>query len=693
MSIAHAEYVLPSAYTIPWSPGVPGGIPHFESVTCTGVVGDGETDDTTAIQSCINALSPDQAAYLPPGTYRTTATLSFGSGGDRKVLRGAGPANTTIKCDHNNNCIGSVINGESSLQAISPAPIKGDTTITIANATDYSAGNMVVIYQTPYPYGAASGTSNTVMTGPTGLTVDAWIGFWVRNSTDLSECEITDNDATTLTCAGGLQGGTDNTWTSGDAFVIYDKDLNNPYDPEERYQSWTSPGALAQIARVQSKNGNALTLDRPIYATYQSGKSPMIGKYWNNHYRIGVEDLKIYKPTNTTGSSDIISFRVCQESWIKNVETQRCLKKHVLLEESVACEIRDSYFHDAEEFTSGSGYGIHMLGANSDHLIENNIFRYLRHSVNTEGSVSGVVVAYNYSDWMFGDDNYFQDYLAYDLHNHGTNSFHNLWEGNTGVQLGADFTLGDSKRWVWFRNWSRGNRGVVSPTDGGSSEYLHHQSTSTNASPSNTVLYNTGVTFSSSMGSATEKIYNLTDGSSCTYSSRQSDNQITCSGLTGGSDNTFTAGDTYIIGTKVIYGLLAFFIQAGNLGHALVGNVVAFQGYTGSEIVEGSGSYVGWATDTRVAATSIRHGNRLMKSGITEWEGGEDQALPTSLYLSSKPSWWYGQVPFPPIGPDVSGYVSPLTAQLRYEGIPDAGGGDNRKFGGSLKFSGAGGLH
>ena len=44
-----------------------------------------------------------------------------------------------------------------------------------------------------------------------------------------------------------------------------------------------------------------------------------------------------------------------------------------------------------------------------------------------------------------------------------------------------------------------------------------------------------------------------------------------------------------------------------------------------------------------------------------------DHSLPDSLYLSSKPSWWPASVPWPPIGPDVSGMTNKLPAQVCYE--------------------------
>jgi hypothetical protein len=48
--------------------------------------------------------------------------------------------------------------------------------------------------------------------------------------------------------------------------------------------------------------------------------------------------------------------------------------------------------------------------------------------------------------------------------------------------------------------------------------------------------------------------------------------------------------------------------------------------------------------------------------------------LPPSLYLAGKPSW-FGSVAWPPIGPEVSGMVSPLPAQLCFEASNLGSGG------------------
>lgn len=59
-------------------------------------------------------------------------------------------------------------------------------------------------------------------------------------------------------------------------------------------------------------------------------------------------------------------------------------------------------------------------------------------------------------------------------------------------------------------------------------------------------------------------------------------------------------------------------------------------------------------SDPQVKATVLRHGNFDYVSKTTLWDSTiADQALPPSLYLSSKPAWWTN-VPWPAIGPDVS---------------------------------------
>jgi len=83
--------------------------------------------------------------------------------------------------------------------------------------------------------------------------------------------------------------------------------------------------------------------------------------------------------------------------------------------------------------------------------------------------------------------------------------------------------------------------------------------------------------------------------------------------------------------------------------------------------------------DATVFSTMLRHMNYDYKTATTKacgdsgepgCQGGDkDSSISNSLYLFAKPSWWGGQ-PWPPIGPDVTGYVASIPAKDRFDGAP-----------------------
>jgi hypothetical protein len=78
--------------------------------------------------------------------------------------------------------------------------------------------------------------------------------------------------------------------------------------------------------------------------------------------------------------------------------------------------------------------------------------------------------------------------------------------------------------------------------------------------------------------------------------------------------------------------------------------------------------------DPGVAATLLRHGNFDYYNNAVVWDPGiEDHAIPPSYYLDAPPSWWGACAQWPPIGPDVDGYVSAdfIPAYRRFHGLPE----------------------
>jgi len=72
--------------------------------------------------------------------------------------------------------------------------------------------------------------------------------------------------------------------------------------------------------------------------------------------------------------------------------------------------------------------------------------------------------------------------------------------------------------------------------------------------------------------------------------------------------------------------------------------------------------------DLNVRATILRHGNFDYFNNSTIWDSTiTDHTIPNSLYLPDKPSW-FGNLPWPPIGPDRTPMVGQIPAQCRFLG-------------------------
>jgi hypothetical protein len=131
-----------------------GGWSALNAVVDYGAVGNGSTDDTTALQAWVAAcLAQDKPGYLPPGTYKITAALD--ARGDGLVLSGGGMANSRIVQFTANTA---VVKVGGQFQAFSDMAFEYNTQQTSAQ----TSGNCVEFYtsyfsdfQRIYTYGGA----------------------------------------------------------------------------------------------------------------------------------------------------------------------------------------------------------------------------------------------------------------------------------------------------------------------------------------------------------------------------------------------------------------------------------------------------------------------------------------------------------------------------------------------------------
>ncbi len=379
---------------------------------------------------------------------------------------------------------------------------------------------------------------------------------------------------------------------------------------------------VQQIVKVTGISGSTITFYPSLHWTFSPGLSPQAAVIPGTVTGIGLESFKM----NDIGGNNSFHFVFWNSSqcWIKNVESAAA-QWHAFLYQTLNIEIRDSKFHDAfGGYTVDSGYGLEARFS-SDFRFENNILYNLYAPMILAAGSSGGVVGYNY---IVNTHNTDPTVLIVSLDGcHGAHPMMNLFEGNTAPEFQPDYFWGSSSHQTLFRN-------LFSGTDNG---------VTNNQKPISIDRFNRYFTLIGNV-LGTPQISSSWPGYAPTPTNW----------IYGTTLNNYT----YL--QPVIY----------RLGYPNIGN----NGY--GTISAAIGDY--GSLDPAVETTLIRGGNFDYATKSVIWQSNApanpstylaQQALPASLYLKSKPSW-FGNVPFPPIGPDVTatGHVNKIPARIRYEG-------------------------
>jgi hypothetical protein len=409
-------------------------------------------------------------------------------------------------------------------------------------------------------------------------------------------------------------------------------ELDRDNDPSFVVSTSGGSRLIRQVNVISGLSGSTVTVRNPLIWDFNSG-SPRIKYTFTNTRNSGVEDLKL-DHSGTTGCVNF-SLEYCDSCWLKGIESFMPAGFHFTILGTVNGEIRDSFIREAQTFGSNNAglafYGSAQYGSNSSWKIENNIFNKLFPAVELQNSSSGFYVGYNFSYGSAAQPADAPVTWTF-ADNHGPHDMMNLWEGNVGEMFGSDGYFGGSSHGTAFRNHLTG--------------------------------------FNRNSGNADEPIrlnrlsyyYNVVGnvlGSSAWTAAKYNQESNNCSGGIG------------------IY----------RLGYPNIGNC-SLTDVTGNA-VPGGMSY----PDNKVASTLLRWGNYDYNSSAARWIASElpfgvsappDQSLPASYYYMSRPAWFPAGVPWPAIGPDVtggtafgdnSGHVSKIPAQLCWESRNLASGG------------------
>jgi hypothetical protein len=416
-----------------------------------------------------------------------------------------------------------------------------------------------------------------------------------------------------------------------------------------------------QIVEVTSVSGNTVGINPGLFVSYIL--TPHATPFTATKYA-GVEALQV--SANQTGAFTNFAINTCAYCWLNGVEGNYADGDHVEVDFSYHGIIMNSYFSNAYTHAPGTyDSDLTLRNKSTGMLVQNNIFERLHVSMMLEWGAAGNVFAYNYSLGNF--DSGSPNAAMNDVDMHGAHPQFNLFEGNDVMSYGQDNIWGSSANNTFFRNWARGTTKACNPTSGRGTVSCAPLGTQGLSSVNGWWEFQ-GVR----AVNATYEVSNMNDvgnviGSSDMASLHAYGNssvmpEVPMAWAICGSSPCGAGSRSY---DQSVYGYAFGYAESGSDG-------------SGTGCAGGTGicySLTPWTT-------FFLHGDYSNITSNVTWNPGTTQTLPTSLYLTAKPSWW-GNVPFPAIGPDVSsgwtvsGHVNKIPARVCYESVMGGSDGTN----------------
>jgi hypothetical protein len=467
--------------------------------------------------------------------------------------------------------------------------------------------------------GATAGSTSLVVSNAAGITAGMYLIISELN--DPSFVSINGSEGPCTWCDGGL--------------------------------GWNGTRVAGQIVQVTSVSGTTLGISPALYMNYPL--TPLATPFTANAVYAGVENLQVY--ANNTGYGSNFMMNMCADCWISGVEGNYADGDHVQVSFSYRGQIQNSYFSNA--FVHGPGSydsDITLYNKSSGMLVQNNILERLHVSIMLEWGAAGNVLGYNYT---FG--NYASGSTTFGppgMNTHGAHPMYNLWEGNITENFDLDSIWGSHSDNTAFRNWSKGTTKLCSTGTSGRSAVTCADTWSVQ------YIFAMDIDFLGSSYNLVGNVLGSQDLANLTpYNSGGSPipevNEVVA--LCGPSP--CGAGSRSYDQTSYIHAL--GFGEASDDG---TGGTSANAGCSGTDYTTSCHSLIPYST-------LFVHGDYSSATGAVTWASGVTQTLPASFYLSAEPSW-FGSVPWPAIGPDVTGgladaygHAYAIPAEVCYEQV------------------------
>jgi len=456
-------YALPAARSYAWDPGLlsQGGIPSASWPVCnaTPLAPSGGSDDSAAINSLISSCAAGTVVQLAAGTFKMGQGL-YVAISKGIVLRGAGAGKTIlvntrntattttnnvqaptdatpiiivgpgrwVSSDGDSRCDGPTAYQTGYMQLLSANGTKGSNSVTVADGSIFSAGQMVLLDQTS----GASWQPDVAQLSTSIWASPDYAVAWQLHKPALSDVDDPIASGVTPSTANNFAG----SGTGSDGACWFSR--------QDRPQN--------EIKQVASVSGNVVTFTSPLTMGYLTSQHAELTTYTGLNLPVekaGVEDLTVQG-----GGDGALRFENTMSSWAKNIECTVWYGECVAIDNSYRDELVDSYIHDAAwAEPGGAGYAISLADGSSEVLIENNIVMKTNKVIVSRSSGAGSVVAYNYMDdgYIATDEGWIEIGLNA---SHMVGSHMVLFEGNQSFNMDSDDTHGNSTYIVYFRNYA-----------------------------------------------------------------------------------------------------------------------------------------------------------------------------------------------------------------------------------------------
>ena len=442
-----------------------GGIPSSSWRICnsTPLVPTGTADDSAQINAEIGRCRAGSVVQLGAGTFLMSKGQYIAIN-KSVVLRGVGAGSTILKNplnvfatptfqqaadatplviigpgrwvnpDGEARCQGLTAYQPAHMQLLSTDAVKGSASVTVANCSIFSPGEMVLLDETS---GASwqpdvSQLSTSIWASPDYAVT------WQLHKPTISGIDDPLATEVTPSTADNYAG----TGTGHDAACWFSR--------QDRPQN--------EIKEIATVNGNTITFTSPLTKGYRASHYAELTTYSGSN--APVQNAGIEQVTLVGGGDGALRFENTRYSWARNIEVTEWYGEGIAIDNSFRDELRDSYIHDAAwAEPGGAGYAISLAGGSSEVLIENNVVVKANKVMVARSSGAGSVVGYNYMDhgYIATAEAWIEDGLNA---SHMVGSHMVLFEGNQSFNMDSDTTHGNSTFNVYFRNYSTSVRSI-----------------------------------------------------------------------------------------------------------------------------------------------------------------------------------------------------------------------------------------